>query len=918
MNNLPQTLSISVARTGLGGMVLGFALLGLWTASDLWGQDPDKSGGGAKTKQRVEEEEDTLPVKKPKKTKVIRVEEEEDAKKPAKAQASAPAVGGLAELADQAKQPAVRKLFRDLAVPHDLMIYKKMNVTTGGKAIENEFNIEPLPFFIGSNPEKVRGELAVERLDPIKWNKIKPTFHPLLTSIEQIKPYERIAQEKVREFLSAKWPPQNKNYVPPFEMLVAADQVLSSVLRWHESARATGAREGDEWVPIESELRKQLLDEVLLEQLKILAEARDWDRVMALARRMASSYTNSTDRERIARPIAELLNNAFNDGTSSDEKKQEVRKRLHQLEEEFPDNPVFRPLGEGLRKQAQDLLDAAKDLAKEKNDPEKLRRVRGYLQQAKDIWPQLPGLRPFEMELNQDHPVLRVGVRGGLPTLLSPALAWTDNERRVVEMLFESLVKLTPDDAGIFRYRLGLAEYRPKVVTLGREFQLPRNAAWYNPKPVGDKPAPRLDSGDIRFTMELLKQGEGTGRSVAWGQLLDNVEVKGDPFRVTLRLNQGYLDPLALMTFKILPRDRDVKSEEFAKNPVSSGPFRLAGVRTDERMREYLGFVANPPYGTRASKRDLPHIQEVRLYASQNPAADMRKGDLDLVLDLTAEEADQLLQNAANVPVTVPLPSPTACNRRIYFLAINQLKVPNARVRNALARAINREALLDKHFRKSLKRQVHKALNGPFPAGSWACNPNLRNRQDKNNLDLFDPALAKSVSAEDRKALGDVPLKLKYPKGDPALDEALGELCAQVKELTGITLEPLPCDPHKLRVDVEQTQSYDLAYYHYDFPDETYWLWPLFSPLRATDDNNFLKFTDDKLQQLLKDAMSYRDFAKVQEYLLLVHRILDQEMPFIPLWQLDPLVAYTRDVSPVDLDPLLVFTSIEEWRLQRK
>jgi ABC-type oligopeptide transport system substrate-binding subunit len=917
MNNLPRTISISVARTALGGIVLGFALMGLWTASDLWGQAPDKTDSTAKTKKQRTEEEEDAPVKKSPKSNVILGVEDEDPKKPSKAGASAAAVGGLAELADQAKYPSVRNLFRDLAVPHDRMVYKKSEVTVGGQTPPREYNIEPIPFFLASDPEKFRGNLAVIRLDT-KWNPEKVAHHPAMTSLQYIQPYERVAVERVREFLKEKWPPQNKNYVPPFEMLVAAEQALSAVLRWHESARETGAREGNEWAPIESELRKELLDNVLLKQLEILAEARDWDQVLALARRMAASYTNTADRERIARPIAELLAKSLNDPTSGDEKKQEARKRLHQLDEEFPDNPVFRPLGEGMRKQAQSYLELATNLLVEREDPEKFKRARENLQKAKDLWPQLPGLRTIELQMNNQHPVLRVGVRGSLPKYLSPALACTDNELRAVEMLFESLVKLTPDDAGTFRYRLGLAENRPKIVTLGREFHLPRNATWYDPNRPPDRPSPRIDSGDIRFTMELLKQGEGTGRSAAWGQLLDNVEVKGDPFRVTLRLNQGYLDPLALMTFKVLPRDRDVKSEEFALKPISSGPFRLVGPRTDEQNHQYLGFAANPSYGTRASKRDLPHIQEVRLYPSQNPVADLRKGDLDLVLDLTADEANQLRENAEQWRLTVPVPSPQASNRRIYFLAINQVKLPDANLRKALAYAINREGLLDKHFRKALNRQVHKALNGPFPAGSWACNPSMKSRQDKNSVDLFDPDRAKSLSSVDKKAIGGVPLKLKYPQGDSILDEALRELCAQVKDATGIVLEPLPCDPHSLRVDVEQTQSYDLAYYHYDFPDETYWLWPLFSPLRAADDGNFLKFTNDSFQQNLKEAMSYRDFAKVQGYLQQVHRILDQEMPFIPLWQLDPLMAYHRDVRPAALDPLLVFTSIEEWRLQRK
>ena len=41
-------------------------------------------------------------------------------------------------------------------------------------------------------------------------------------------------------------------------------------------------------------------------------------------------------------------------------------------------------------------------------------------------------------------------------------------------------------------------------------------------------------------------------------------------------MKQGFLDPLALMSFKILPREmREMDDKEFAVNPLSSGPFRL-------------------------------------------------------------------------------------------------------------------------------------------------------------------------------------------------------------------------------------------------------------------------------------------------------------------------------------------------------
>ena len=47
-------------------------------------------------------------------------------------------------------------------------------------------------------------------------------------------------------------------------------------------------------------------------------------------------------------------------------------------------------------------------------------------------------------------------------------------------------------------------------------------------------------------------------------------------------------------------------------------------------------------------------------------------------------------------------------------------------------------------------------------------------------------------------------------------------------------------------------------------------------------------------------------------------KFLKEEMPFIPLWQLDPLAAIHADVdteaSDPPFDPVLVFPDVERWR----
>src|SRR5262249_29226972 len=143
-----------------------------------------------------------------------------------------------------------------------------------------------------------------------------------------------------------------------------------------------------------------------------------------------------------------------------------------------------------------------------------------------------------------------------------------------------------------------------------------------------------------------------------------------------------------------------------------------------------------------------------------------------LVLDLSPEQAVHLKEQA-----NVTLSPRAALNRRVYFLAVNHRnpKLQSAAVRRALAYAINREQLLDEHFRKGLGAVYHQALNGPYPARSWALNPALAKRE--GSLDPFDAELARGLLSQEAKDLPQqIELTLKYPADDKILAEALGQV----------------------------------------------------------------------------------------------------------------------------------------------
>jgi hypothetical protein len=894
---------------------------GTWLAAQL-PAGPDHQRVGVERRQvkdkgkkkRTEEEEEP-----PRTKKVVRTEDDDTAKTPSTRPGASP-VTDLKQAARETRHPGAKRMFRELAVPHDIIVLttsKRVTVGGGERRGGGELRVEPIAEYV-TDPRDLKKRPTLQVIDEA--GERLRTESPSPESIKSIRYYEHIVQDAVRDFLEAhyeKFGPKNAKHLGVYDQLVAAEQALAAAVRFHESAIDREVRQGSAWKPVERELRDKLLG-VMLDRLKDLTEARQWDEAFALTTRLAETFKSREHLSKISVPLSELLKAALNDPTSNDEKRREVRAHLRRVEELFPGSDAVRRSKESLMGQAQKLLDHAKELIKEKKNVEALK----LLTQAEEIWPQLPGLRALRISLDKSHQVLRVAVRE-LPEYLSPGWAMTDSELQAVELQFESLVKLS-SRKGTMLYRPGLAEGRPRIVELGREFQLPRNSFWSDGKT-------ELGYTDVRHTLGLLEKGEGVGRSAVWSELLGTrtLRVGGDPSRVQVRLRQGYIDPLGMMAFKILPdrRDLDVTSKRFARKPLGSGPFRFEGRNSEPpRNREYAGFTANPHYGARPSKAGLPRIREVRFYAPKDPVEEMRTHQIDMALDLTAEQA-VAMQKLGKIEVS--LPGKDTVNRRVYFLAVNHrkraLSIPEVRV--ALARAIHRERLLDDHYRGELKGKIHKALNGPYPAHTWACNPALHSRKDKTSLDPYDPDLAriKFKQAVARHGLGEVQLTLKYPRmasGDARLEQAMKELCQQVSKTLGITLNAEEVVARKLREDVEVTNSYDLAYYHYDFPDEAFWLMPILGANGPKGGENYLGY-NGSLVGKVQTLTTLRNFTQVREAAHALHRdMLEQEMPIIPLWQLDPLVAYRNAednrVEVVPFDPLLVFTDIDQWRVVRE
>jgi ABC-type oligopeptide transport system substrate-binding subunit len=834
----------------------------------------------------------------------------------------------LATLARETKNRFVSAIAKELKYPHDVF-------TLSGSNPRSE-SVTPVKDYLGDNVA-ARWKRVHTKIQPIDSHGQPngPAFSPPDSIVKAVHHYEQLAMEAVADFLKTqdRLPETSSDKLNKEQQLAVAEAALTAAVRFHESAKATKIREGEEWDDaVLKPLKSQLLD-IRLQQLKGLAAAGQWEPAFALTVVLAREYQEPADQQRIAKPLTELLESSFRSGVESEEGVRVSLRRLRELEEHF-DKKLLNPITAGLHGHADRLFDQAKKCEENKEYARALEAIG----QAVELWPEKNELRAYQRQLKASHTILRVGVRE-LPQFMSPGRATTDSELRAVELLFESLVRFNVDAAGNAHFVPALAKSRPKVEALGRLFFLPRDAYWSNGQP--------LNANDIRATVKWLKRDKDYGMVPTWAQLLDSVDVRGDPYRVKLLMQQGYLDPLSLMTFKVQPADRDLDSDDFAQNPLGSGPYQYDPDVSSEAGRPCKRFIYNPLYGARQGKEGLPRIREVRFFpykpydggANSNPTEEFERAPfsapLDMLLDLTPEHAAAIAKKASATGVRMCRPgSGMAPTRRVYFLAINN-KIPpldlppEKAIRRALAHAINREKLLDECFRqkadpmlKPILSRLHAALNGPYPAGSWACNPRVGPPKIPGSLDLYDADMANSLyrPIKDDPALKNVhtePFKLKYPDGDPCVKAAVEGICQQWAAVLGFKAEPVPVKPSQLRKAVEGG-DYELAYYHFDFQDETYSLAPLLARRPNQLDLNIFRAESSikeaaNIETALQDARMHREFDKVKQAAHKIHDNLYYSMPFIPLWQLDPIAAVRNSVKTPTLDPVLVFTDVERW-----
>ncbi|MCS6975619.1 MAG: ABC transporter substrate-binding protein [Gemmatales bacterium] len=796
----------------------------------------------------------------------------------------------LTEEAKKAEHPALKKLLEDFSVIHDTIVSQTGRVYKV-QPLKNRYdpNTAADVSFVELNAGTQRQTLSREQ-------------------IRSVSHYEIRALAEVRNLLQSGLDQPTAQGITPvsrFRLLQVGEWVLREALRFHTSAKSRNDRVGRGWDGVEDELRNELT-KLQLAQIRALTGAGDYAAAEQLGAYLLKQYKGS-------REVLDALEKVFTtqaDEAISQGNHARARELMEHLLRSYNSEvtPGVERIHRILQTKARELVAQSDQAAAQGNGNQAL----VLLEEAQRIWPKLDGLAEKRRLIARLHPTLRIGVRT-LPSQMSPTTAESDSDRLAVRLLFDRLVELRggPSARDGYAYKLGP---EPELKSDGVwEFTLPSDIQWSDGKPFTVK--------DVLRSFEIAKD---PATPYYDPQLRELVDIKPlDDYRFVVTFRQGHMDPLALLTFELLPAhlllpDRTPRNLAFGKAPVGTGPYVFAGIEGKEAI-----FRANPNY-RRPHAPTGPAIQEIRLVQYddiQQARQALANGTLHLLTDFTTKERDALtgIPQVDLLDPTQPRDQspPYLANGRVYWLAPNfrQKAMQNLDLRLAISYAIDRERILNEVFRGK-DRKYHQVLNGPFPLNSWAYNPALTPDRESP----YKPEAARNHVARARQSLGNLPsLKIRFATNEPLAAEAVQQIANQLKSIDlTVQVEGIPYQQLLAELAGDRPQ-FDLLYWRHDFENETLNLWPLFDPQGiGPRGRNFMGFErDSQVEGRFRELQQHRDFGFIREKAQMLHDLLTlQKMVLIPLWQLDRHVAVHRNLRPTRIHPHHIVEDIELWQLR--
>lgn len=415
-------------------------------------------------------------------------------------------------------------------------------------------------------------------------------------------------------------------------------------------------------------------------------------------------------------------------------------------------------------------------------------------------------------------------------------------------------------------------------------------------------PSRAFNSDDVIFTFNRIMdeshpfhfQGGGTYpffQSVDWANLVERViAVNNNTVRFELsRPDSSFLSNLATDFAAILSAEygaevlKQGQPEHIDSLPVGTGPFRFKEYQKDVLIR----FYRHKTYW-----RELAKPEQLVFDIVPNNARRMAKlftHECDVVAFPRVAELSLISQRP-----DVDVQESTSMN--VGFWAFNTARPPfdNAKVRQALAMAINREAIL-----QAVYFGYATAANSVLPPTSWAYNADLP-------LLPFDPVRAKALLAEAGFANGfsmdiwAMPVQRLYNPNALKMAEMMQADLAQIG--VRATIVSYEWNSFRRKLSNNEHESV-LIGWSADNADPDNFFRPLLSCSAAQTGTNRANWCDANFDRLISQALLTSDQKQRRSYYLAAQQYLADQMPLLSIAHSQRFQALNSDIRGIDINP---------------
>jgi len=471
----------------------------------------------------------------------------------------------------------------------------------------------------------------------------------------------------------------------------------------------------------------------------------------------------------------------------------------------------------------------------------------------------------------------------GSPINLDPRLAMDAYSARVLQVVYNGLLKKTPEStlAGDLAERWEMPDDTSYIFTLR--------------KGVKFHDGTDLTAEDVRYTFEsILDPGFPSPLKDSYNKIA-RIEVIS-PYTIKFQLKETFAPFLTNMILGIVPRHIAEKPDSnLASRPIGTGPFKLTRWEPDESLtfQAFSQYFEGQPRISNMVYRIIPD-ETIRLLEVQT-------GNLDLVQNAFSPDALESLKGNEKVNIIKKI----GTNYNYLGFNLQDPILKNQKVRTAIARAINRFLLI--HL---LLKDLAEPATGVLAPGNWAYEPNVATYayDQKSAKRLLDEAGFPDPD-------GDGPKKrfsLQYKTSQNEVSKKVAEVIQQNLAEAGIGLDLRSYEWGTFFSDIKSGnfQLYSLQWVGVTEPDIYYNLFH--SSSVPPNGANRGRYLNKDLDLLLDAGRKTLDLEARKKIYSQVQKIIASDLPYISLWYQTNVAVLSRRVQGFVLYPDGDFTSLKQ------